>query len=132
LDGVIGGTGSLTKRGDGILALGGDSSYGGATNIDDGTLRIKNNERLTDGTAVTVAGGATFDLNNFDETVGSLAGAGNVTLGFGVANTLTAGGNGDDTTFSGLISGDGSLTKEGGGRMILTNTANSYSVGNNS
>ena len=45
---------------------------------------------------MTVAGGATFDLNNFAETVGSIAGAGNITLGSG---TLTAGGNGASTTY---------------------------------
>ena len=31
--------------------------------------------------AVTVNAGATFNLNNFAETIGSLRGAGNVTLG---------------------------------------------------
>ena len=31
--------------------------------------------------AFTVAGGATLDLAGFNQTIGSLAGAGNVTLG---------------------------------------------------
>ena len=35
-----------------------------------------------------MAGGATFNLNNFAETIGSLSSAGNVTLGTGI---LTAG-----------------------------------------
>ena len=131
LSGVIGGAGSLTKAGDGTLTLDANNTYTGATNIADGTLRMGAGNALSGSTAVTVSAGATLDLNNTNEAFGSLAGAGNVTFGFGVLNTLTVGGNGDTTTFSGVISGDGSLTKEGGGRMILTNGGNSYSAATN-
>ena len=55
-----------------------------------------------------MAGGATFNLNNFAETIGSLAGAGNVTLGTGI---LTAGGDNSSTTFSGVMSGTGRADK---------------------
>ena len=41
------------------------------------------------------------------------------------SNRLTVGKNNLDTTFTGVISGDGSLTKIGGGRLILTG-ANTY------
>jgi len=50
-------------------------------------------------------------------TIGSLEGDGSVLLG---ANNLTLGSNNLSTTFSGGISGDGSLTKIGQGRLILT------------
>ena len=69
-----------------------------------------------------MAGGATFNLNNFAETMGSLAGAGNVTLGTGI---LTTGGNNTSTTYSGVMSGTGGLTKAGTGTFTLSG-ANTY------
>jgi autotransporter-associated beta strand protein len=70
--------------------------------------------------AFTVASGATLDLNNFNQTIGSLAGAGNVTLG---SATLTTGSDGTSTTYSGAISGTGGLTKIGGGTFVLSGTS---------
>ncbi len=66
-------------------------------------------------TALTVTT-ATLDLNGFSDTIGSLAGDGPLMLGSG---TLTTGGNNTDTTFSGVISGSGGLTKEGAGTFTL-------------
>ena len=71
---------------------------------------------------MTVASGATFDLNSFAQTVGSIAGGGNITLG---AATLTAGGDGTSTAFDGPISGTGGLTKAGAGVLTLSGT-NTY------
>ena len=68
---------------------------------------------------------ATLDLAGFNETIGSLAGAGDVTLGAGVLNT---GGDNTSTTFSGVISGSGGLVKAGSGAFTLTGT-NTYSGG---
>ena len=67
--------------------------------------------------------GGTFDLNSFNQTIGSLAGAGSVTLG---AATLTTGSDNTSTTFSGTISGTGGLTKIGAGTLVLTGN-NPYS-----
>ncbi len=66
-----------------------------------------------------------LNLNLYSDTIGSLAGAGNVAV---VLSTLTTGGNNSDTTFSGTIGGVGtiSLIKQGAGRMHLTGT-NTYS-----
>jgi autotransporter-associated beta strand protein len=71
-------------------------------------------------TAVTVNAGATLDLNNHSEIIGSLAGEGDVLLGSG---TLATGGDNTSTTFSGVISGSGSLVKQGTGTMTLTGTS---------
>jgi len=121
--GVISGTGtSLTKLGAGTLTLSGANAYTGATNINAGTLALGAANRIANTSAVTVAAGATFNLANFAETIGSLAGAGNVTLG---SATLTAGGNNTTTSFSGVVSGTGGLTKTGTGAMTLSG-ANTY------
>ena len=117
LGGAISGTGSLTKIGLGILTLSGSSTYTGATNVNIGTLQAGAANAFSPFSAFTVASGATLDLSNFNQTIGSLAGAGNVTLGSG---TLTTGGDNTSTTFSGPISGTGGLTKTGSGTLLLT------------
>src|SRR5204862_470870 len=118
--GVMSGTGGLTKAGTGTLTLSGVNSYTGTTNVSAGTVSV-NGTAIADASNVTVGSGATFDLTG-SETVGSIAGAGNVTL---AANTLTAGGSNASTTFSGIMSGTGGLTKAGTGTLTLTG-ANSY------
>jgi fibronectin-binding autotransporter adhesin len=59
LDGLISGTGGLTKSGAGILTLSGNNSYAGATNVNAGTLRINGDQSAATG-LVTVASGATL------------------------------------------------------------------------
>ncbi|WP_224826750.1 M23 family metallopeptidase, partial [Cognatishimia sp. MH4019] len=58
----------------------------------------------------------TLDLNGFDQTAGGLAGSGVVRLG---EATLTLQ-NDDDTLFSGVISGAGSLSLRGNGTTTLS------------
>ena len=76
-------------------------------------------------TAVTISGGGTLDLSGVNyQTVASLASAdasSRVTLG-GAAFTV---GNANDTTFAGVISDTGTLTKVGAGKLSLTN-ANTF------
>ena len=120
--------GTLEMDGAGTLVLTGTAStYTGATNVNDGTLQAGANNVFASTSPFTVAGGATLDLNGFNETIGSLAGSGPVTLGLG---TLTTGGDNAGTTYSGDISGGGGLTKTGTGTFILSNTS-SY-LGNTS
>jgi autotransporter-associated beta strand protein len=118
-DGVISGTGGLTKAGAGIFTLRGTNTYTGATTVSAGTLTNAVNDVIADASAVTVVAGATWNLNNRTETVGSIAGAGSITLGSG---TVTAGGDGTSTIFSGGVSGTGSLTKQGAGTLTLSGT----------
>ena len=116
-----GSTGGLTKIGSGTLILSGTSSYSGATNVNAGTLQAGAVNAFAPQSSFNVASGAVLDLNGFNETLGSLAGAGNVTLDSG---TLTAGGNNASTTFSGTISGSGGFNKAGSGTLVLTGTSN--------
>ena len=118
---MISNSGALTKDGAGTLIYGGVNTYTGATTINAGTLQLGAANRIVDTNAVTVNAGGTFNLNNFAETIGSLSGAGSVTLG---TATLTTG-DATSTIFSGLMSGTGGLTKQGAGMMTLSG-ANTY------
>ncbi|MBJ7440121.1 MAG: autotransporter domain-containing protein [Sphingopyxis sp.] len=110
------GTGGLTKLDSGTLLLSGANSYGGATTINGGTLRVLGGSAIPATSAVTVATGATLDIAA-PQTVGTLSGAGSVRLSGG---TLTTGGTGASTTYSGIMSGGGGLIKAGAGTMTLT------------
>ena len=130
-NGTISGTGGFTKVGSGTQTFSGANTYTGATTINAGTLRAgaaAGGQAFGNLSAVTLAnaGSTNLDLNNFNQTIGSLAGGGvaggNVLLG---SATLTTGGNNASTAFAGMISGTGSLVKNGTGTQILSGT-NSY------
>jgi fibronectin-binding autotransporter adhesin len=128
-NGIFSGPGTLNKTGTGTLVLGGLNTYTGATNVNAGTLREGTANAIPDSSAVTVASGATYDLNSFSETIGSIAGGGTVTSGAAGALTLTAGGDNTSTLFSGVLqngSGTVSFTKSGTGTLTLSG-ANTYS-----
>jgi filamentous hemagglutinin family protein len=119
----IGGTGSLTQAGTGTTTLTGNNTYTGATTVNAGVLRAGSTTAFGLNSAVTVNAPGALDLPNHSLSIGSLAGSGNVTLG---AVTLTTGGLNANTTYSGVISGDGGLTQTGTGTLTLTGT-NTYS-----
>lgn len=115
---------SITKAGAGTLILSAVNTYTGATHVQTGTLRLGTANAIATSNAVNVASGATLDLAGNNQTLNQLAGAGNVTLGSAV---LTAA-NSANSTFSGVISGTGSLVKQGTAALTLTG-ANTYSGG---
>ncbi|MFK9326089.1 autotransporter-associated beta strand repeat-containing protein, partial [Escherichia coli] len=73
--GAISGTGGFTKTGSGLMQLSGTNAYTGATVINAGTLEAGASGAFASASAFTVASGATLDLNGFNQTIGSLAGA---------------------------------------------------------
>jgi autotransporter-associated beta strand protein len=124
LTNVCTGAGGFTKIGTGTLVAAGAHTYSGSTTINGGTLQLTTgNDRLPTGTTLTLANssGVIFDLNNLNQTVGSLTGGGttggNITLGSG---TLTTGGDNSSTSFSGIISQTGNLIKNGTGAFTLS------------
>ncbi len=125
LSGIL--TGSITKTGSGTMTLGngaahsisgitvnqgtlvantssGDSLLSGlsATINSGGTLRWGAGGRFANNAGFTINAGGTLDINNQDDLVGSINGAGNVTGGSG--RLQLAGGT---SVFSGVISGTG-------------------------
>jgi fibronectin-binding autotransporter adhesin len=71
-------TGSWAKQGQGVLELGGASTYTGSTAINNGTLRLTTgNDRLPTGTVVSLgqassANLGTLDLNGHNQTIAGL------------------------------------------------------------
>ncbi|MCR6475860.1 autotransporter-associated beta strand repeat-containing protein [Variovorax sp. ZS18.2.2] len=114
-------SGGLAKLGTGTLTLSGANTYSGSTSVMAGALRAGSTTGFSPRSAFVVAANGQLDLNNFNQTIGSLSGAGNVTLG---TATLTTGGDNSSTAFSGLIAGAGGLTKTGSGMLSLTGGAN--------
>ncbi len=135
LSGVIGGPGGFVKIGGGKLVFTDANSYSGATLINSGTLQSFVRNATAPGSALNVAGGATLDLGGFDQSIGSLSGAGNVTTtGASGFDTLTIGNDGTcPAAFSGVMSDAPggrmlAVTKVGTGTLKLSG-ANTYSGG---
>ncbi|MCG3147564.1 MAG: hypothetical protein PCFJNLEI_01004 [Verrucomicrobiae bacterium] len=114
--GIMSGTGSLTKNGTGTLILSGNNSYNGGTTVNAGTLQASAANVLSSSGALTVNSGGTVNFGAFNQSIGSLAGGGHITN----RAALTVGGNNASTTFTGVISGSGSLTKVGSGQLVLS------------
>jgi fibronectin-binding autotransporter adhesin len=87
---------------------------------------------LPDSSRLTIAAGATLNLNNNSEIVGSLAGAGTITNSLSGTSTITVGGdNTTDANFSGQIQNGGgtlALAKTGSGLQLLSGPS-TYSGG---
>lgn len=122
-NGTLSGSGGLAKNGSGIFMLNNASNYLGATFIDQGTFTAGAAHVLAPGSAFIIEQDATLDLNNFDNNLGSISGAGNIVLG---SAYLTSGSDGTSTTFSGSIVGTGVLNKIGAGTLTLTGDNSSF------
>lgn len=135
--GVISGAGDrLTKAGSGTLILNGNNTYSGGLTINAGTVEFGDNGAAGTGTLTLAAGstiqsgGASHSLSNAVTVSGnfSIGGSndltlsGNMALG-GAVRTITVDNTGA-TSFTGIISGTGGITKDGTGTLTLNGSAN--------
>src|SRR5262249_7713063 len=126
LSATVTGNLNLTKTGAGTLTINTAETYTGATNVNAGTLVNGVANALPATTILTVAAGATYDLNGFNQTIAGLNGGGNVTNSSATAATLTIN-NTVAADFGGVVSGNLALTKGGTGTQTLSGaTANTY------
>ncbi len=131
VDGTGGGSLGLTKVGTGNVFLSGiGNTYTGITTISDGTLTLMVNASIA--TSSGVVDNGTLDISRIvpaSASITTLSGSGNVFLGpsggFGDKGLILTAGSG---TFSGIISGTGSLTQLGNSVQALAG-ANTYSGG---
>ena len=120
--GVISGNGNLIKEGTGTVTVNTAQTYTGTTTINGGTLKAGSATAFPTTSAFTVAAPGAFDLGEFNNAIGSLAGSGTVTTSVAGFQTLTTNGNNSSTTFSGTIqSGSGivSLVERAAYRALL-------------
>jgi fibronectin-binding autotransporter adhesin len=108
--GGISGSGSFAKNGSGTLTISvTEWANTGGVNINKGSIKFGDSAAGFATTCpVTIASGATLNMNNVNDSFGSLAGAGSVTMGTG---NLTLAATSGSKTFSGSLSGSGTLTK---------------------
>jgi fibronectin-binding autotransporter adhesin len=117
--GSLSGTASLTKAGAGRLQLEAAATYTGSTTVTGGTLSTNAANLLPNSTDVNIEAGAAIELGGA-QVIESLRGAGNLaTVGL---LTLS---NGSSNSFSGVLSGTGSLTLVTGAGTL--SGANTYS-----
>ena len=148
--GEIKGTNGLSKVGAGTLVFSGSqaNTYGGTTVVNEGALQLSKTGQIAVPGALVVGDNASPSTTHFvraygasqiapaapvtihnsgvldlsggfsPQTIGSLTGSGALYLG---TSTLTAGGNNNDTLFSGTMTGfaASSLIKQGTGKLTL-------------
>jgi autotransporter-associated beta strand protein len=119
-------TGCLNKVGLGTLILSGHNTYDGTTTVYGGILDLANANAVGGSTVIVSGGSLVFDSSVIPHafTFGGLSGNSNIVLQDNAATpdavSLTVGENGANTTYSGILSGIGSLTKSGTGTLNLT------------
>ena len=120
--GVIGGSGTLVKSGNGDVILTGANTYSGGTTVTGGVLRFNSDANLgLAGTGITLNGGSIGTTK--DTPAATSIGRNLVLAGNGGINVAL-----HPLTWSGNISGAGQLIINGSGELELTGT-NTYSGG---
>ena len=125
---LTGSQGFFTTSGTGTLTLTGANTLSGPTYVEGGFLQLSNGLALQNSTLSQVNSNTLiFGSSIGSFTLGGLSGAYNLSLTdkLGAAIDLRVGNNNADTSYTGTLSGAGSLTKVGTGTLTLS-TANTY------
>jgi len=124
--GNLSGPGGQNVSGSGYLTLAGSNTYTGGTLVSGSTTLTLNSPSAAQNTTINFSADSTLAFDTSSGAIanfymGGLAGGGNFSLtdynSYPVA--VTVGGNGASTTYSGAISGQGSLTVTGSGVLDL-------------
>ena len=108
------------------LTLSNVNDMGGETNIQTGTVRVSTTNGLHN-SIVNANGGTLGFLTTTTANIAGLKGSTGIVLTNGSAGvTLTVGNATNVTTYSGVLSGAGSLVKNGGGGALTLTGANNY------
>ncbi|MCE9630045.1 MAG: autotransporter-associated beta strand repeat-containing protein [Planctomycetia bacterium] len=99
---VISGSGQLQKKGDGSLILNGSNSFVGSLTVTAGTLKAGNVNAFSSG-AVSLASGATLDLNSLGVTNAVTNNGGTVSNAASYAGTQTLNGASTFATLGGTL-----------------------------
>ncbi len=110
--GIISGSGPVIFNGNGFIwTLGSAQTYTGLTTINNGTVQLGVANALPANGPVTLAGTGILDLNNLQQSTGTLASAAGTQITLGTGQLIvnpTASAN-----FAGVISGSGSVVFQG-------------------
>ncbi len=121
---IMAGTNGLIKDGPGILGLSKTNAFTGGTTISNGTLRLQANNLLNSN--LTIQSPGVFSLNGFVNNsnspgINALNGDGVIeNTGSTTSKNIAIGNSGGGGTFTGVIRGPISITKNGGGNIALT------------
>lgn len=118
ISGSLTGSGRFTKSGPGIVHLSGTgNTYSGPTIITGGALQIEGESVFSPNSQVCFDSHSTgtLDFNGYDHTITSISGGGHVHLGTSVL-TIS---NENDMSYEGVITGTGTIIKEGSGLLDL-------------
>jgi autotransporter-associated beta strand protein len=128
LSNLITGTGGVTLSGSAANVFQmGSNNYSGGTTITAGQIQLTDANGIGTGD-LTVASGASLDLNSLSPTIGAINGAGSIdsstggTGGGATAITLTVGNNNDSGTFTGTVNNSNgiiNLVKNGSGTQTI-------------
>lgn len=124
---AIGGTVGMTKSGAGTLTVGVATTYTGDTLVTGGTLRAGAANVFSAGGLFNLSNtaGVLLDLNDTAQTIGALTGGGTTggNVALGTTGALTVGGANTSTTYTGLFTGAGTVTKVGTGTLTLAGSS---------
>lgn len=133
---VLGGTGTnennlrLVKQNTNTLTISGPNTFTGSSTVEGGILLLGNQNAIQNSTLTLSGGTANFSSSVVGNafTTGGLAGSSNLALQNtdSAAIALTIGGNHENSGYSGVLSGAGSLIKNGNGTQTLSNTGNTF------